>query len=90
MNKKRSKLFMALSHEVRLKILDMCMDAEVPLPHIQKKLRMEPSHVGHHCRLLKDAGLIVSRREGKTAMYRVPGKAKSGDALCIGKVKVVL
>jgi len=63
------KIFKALSDEVRLKILKILEKGEFCVCEIVSILNMDQPKVSFHLSILKDAGLIKSRREGNRIFY---------------------
>ncbi len=66
-----SKIFKALSDETRLKILKILENGEVCVCEIVSVLNMDQPRVSFHLSILKDAGLIKSRREGNRVFYSI-------------------
>jgi ArsR family transcriptional regulator len=64
-------LFHALSDATRLAILDMLRDGERCVCELQDELEAAQSRLSFHLRVLKDAGLVVDRREGRWSHYRI-------------------
>jgi ArsR family transcriptional regulator len=67
-------LFHALSDATRLGILEMLKDGECCVCELQEELDAAQSRLSFHLRVLKDAGLVTDRREGRWMYYTiVPG-----------------
>ena len=67
-------LFHALSDATRLSILSMLRDGERCVCELQDELDAAQSRLSFHLKVLKDAGLVADRREGRWSHYRiVPG-----------------
>lgn len=67
-------LFHALSDATRLSILGMLRDGERCVCELQEELDAAQSRLSFHLRVLKEAGLVADRREGRWAYYTiVPG-----------------
>jgi ArsR family transcriptional regulator len=67
-------LFHALSDGTRLGILDMLKDGERCVCELQDQLEAAQSRLSFHLRVLKEAGLVTDRREGRWMYYTiVPG-----------------
>lgn len=64
-----TKIFKALSDETRLKILKILENGEVCVCEIVSVLNMVQPKVSFHLSILKDAGLVKSRREGNRILY---------------------
>lgn len=64
--------FQALADETRLRILLLLGESEeLCLCHVQEILDLAPSTASRHLALLRDAGLVESRREGKWVHFRL-------------------
>ena len=67
-------LFHALSDETRLGVLDMLRGGERCVCELQDALDAAQSRLSFHLRVLKEAGLVEDRREGRWSYYSlVPG-----------------
>lgn len=68
------RLFHALSDATRLSILEMLRDGERCVCELQGELDAAQSRLSFHLRVLKEAGLVTDRRDGRWSHYRiVPG-----------------
>lgn len=71
-------LFHALSDETRLAIVQRLGSGEKCVCDLQDLLDAAQSRLSYHLKLLKDAGLIADRREGRWVHYSlVPGALES-------------
>jgi len=68
-------LFHALSDATRLSILEMLRDGERCVCELQDELDAAQSRLSFHLRVLKEAGLIADRREGRWSYYRIVPEA---------------
>ena len=64
----RSRLFMALASDQRLKILDLLKEKEKSSAEIIKALDLDASVISRHLMLLRNVGLVSARKEG-VALY---------------------
>lgn len=64
-------LFHALSDATRLAILDMLKDGECCVCELQDELDAAQSRLSFHLRVLKDAGLVTDRKEGRWMYYTI-------------------
>ena len=64
-----AELFKALADEIRLKILHALFEREQCVSDLMQGLRLAQSHVSHHLKVLKTAGLVSSRRDGHRICY---------------------
>ena len=65
-----SLLFKQLCDPTRLRIFWLLCHCEEWVINISALVEMSSPAVSHHLKLLKDSGLIVSRRDGKEVYYR--------------------
>jgi ArsR family transcriptional regulator len=70
-NDRAEALFHALSDATRLAILEMLQDGERCVCELQDQLGAAQSRLSFHLRVLKEAGLVVDRREGRWSHYRI-------------------
>lgn len=69
--KNRADFFKALSEETRLRILEIIAEEELCNCQIMERLNISQSLVSHHIRILKQAGIIDERRNGKWTYYTI-------------------
>ena len=65
-----ANMLKAMAHPIRIMIID-CLDngKEHTVTEIHKKLGIEQSITSHHLGILKDKGVLSSRRTGKNTFY---------------------
>jgi ArsR family transcriptional regulator len=68
-------LFHALSDETRLAILEMLRDGERCVCELQADLDAAQSRLSFHLKVLKEAGLVTDRREGRWSYYTLVPEA---------------
>lgn len=61
----------ALGHPMRLRIIIGLINNECNVTQIQQNLGIPQSTISQHLKILKNAGIIESRREGTTVCYKV-------------------
>jgi len=67
-------LFHALSDATRLSIIEMLRGGERCVCELQDELDAAQSRLSFHLRVLKEAGLITDRRDGRWSYYAIaPG-----------------
>src|SRR5512136_16802 len=67
----QAKLFKALVHPVRLKILDILRSGEECVCHLEAALGYRQAYISQHLMILRESGLIQDRRDGWNIFYRV-------------------
>src|ERR1700751_684886 len=65
------KSLRALSDPTRLRIIALLEREELSVNELQEITRMGQSRISTHLRLLQDAELLQSRREGKRTFYKL-------------------
>lgn len=65
-----SQLFKQLSDPVRIKIFWLLCHTEECVLNVAAMVNMSSPAVAHHLKLLKDAGLIEGRKDGKEVYYK--------------------
>ena len=68
-------LFHALSDETRLEIVEMLRDGERCVCELQDELDAAQSRLSFHLKVLKDAGLVTDRSEGRWSYYALVAEA---------------
>jgi DNA-binding transcriptional ArsR family regulator len=63
--------FKALAHPVRLQILDMLRNGEVCVCHMEAALNKRQAYISQQLMVLRDAGLVESRKEGLSVFYHL-------------------
>ena len=66
----QAQLFRALSHPVRLRILDILAHQEACVCHLTEILDQRQPYVSQQLATLREAGLVTDRREGNLIYYR--------------------
>jgi len=66
-----AEIFRLLGDESRLKIVLYCRKRLVSVSEIAEGVRLSPSLVSHHLRLLRTARIMRTEREGRRVFYTV-------------------
>ena len=66
-----AKLLKALSNERRLMILCQLGDRELAVGRIQPLVGLSQSALSQHLAVLRDQGVVTTRRDGQTIFYRI-------------------
>lgn len=66
-----AQLFHALSDETRIGILEMLRDGERCVCDLQGDLDAAQSRLSFHLKVLRDAGLVTDRKEGRWSYYTI-------------------
>ena len=63
--------FRALGDETRLRLLELMVDGERSVAELMDLTELGQSLVSHHLRTLRDAGLVVTRRDGRWIFHDI-------------------
>jgi len=75
--------FRALGDETRLRILDQLMAGERSVTELTERVDIGQSLMSHHLRILREAGLVVVRREGRWIHYATAEPALAACRLAL-------
>lgn len=65
------KVFKALSDESRRKIVSMLIEKDMSVNEIAKDFNKTQPCISHHLEVLKNAGIVEYRKEGKFSIYSI-------------------
>jgi len=83
--RKRGKLYKALGDETRQRILSLLFSREMCVCELIVALNMTQPTTSHHLRILEEANLVHSRKEGKWVYYSVADPELMGRLIDIKK-----
>ncbi len=67
----QSDLLKAISHPRRLEIIHLLRDQELPVTDIHTMLDLPQANISQHLTVLREAKIVITRREGKQIYYRL-------------------
>ena len=65
------KLFKALAHPIRLKIVKKLLSGEVCVCELVEEAKFSQSNLSQHLKILKEAEILVSKKEGLKVNYSI-------------------
>ncbi len=81
-----ANMLRAIAHPMRIAILGFLnKDDELTVTEIHEKLGIEQSTTSHHLGILKDKGVLNSKRVGKNTFYSLKHTNLSCIVECVGK-----
>ena len=84
----QAEVFKAMGHPIRVRIVKFLADREHAVNEIVQAVQAEQSNVSRHLALLRQAGVLSSRKDGLRVFYRLSsaelGKALEAAAACVG------
>ncbi|MDA3867132.1 MAG: metalloregulator ArsR/SmtB family transcription factor [Salinivirgaceae bacterium] len=79
-----ASMLKAIAHPMRIAILNFLEDGnKMTVTEIHKRLQIEQSTTSHHLGILKDKGVLCSKREGKNTYYFLKHERLSNIVNCI-------
>lgn len=82
-----AELLKVLADETRLAVMQQLMQGPRHVGEINARLGLEQSLLSHHLKVLREAGLVSSERDGKSVLYRLAAGvegARKGRAINLG------
>lgn len=64
-------VFLALADPTRRRMLRMLRDSEKPAGDLARRFRISQPSVSQHLRVLREAGLVRTRRLGRQRLYQI-------------------
>lgn len=86
---KKIKFLKALGHETRIRILQHLLSGEQCACSLVPCVGKAQSTVSEHLKVLEEAGIVVSRRDGTNIWYRIKSK-EAKKILLILKIEKIL
>jgi ArsR family transcriptional regulator, virulence genes transcriptional regulator len=79
-----SAILKAIAHPVRISILSYLEDGKkLSVTELHGLLKIEQSSTSHHLGILKDKGVLASKREGKSTYYYLKHNNLASIISCI-------
>ncbi|MBE0637819.1 MAG: winged helix-turn-helix transcriptional regulator [Bacteroidales bacterium] len=75
----------AISHPLRIAILDMLHDNPMSVTEIFERLSIDQASASHHLNILKNKGVLTSQRQGKKIMYSLKHQTLTEIIDCINR-----
>lgn len=69
-----SNVFKALAHPTRVQIIKLLRDGEMCVCNILPSLDSEQSNTSQHLTVLKNQGIVESRKEGSKVIYSIKSR----------------
>lgn len=70
-----AEFFKALSHPLRIKILDVLRHGEIGVGDLSERLAVEQTTLSQQLAVLRKSSIVVSRKEGQNVFYSVQDPA---------------
>ena len=73
----KARLFRALGHEIRIRILEELRNGECSVGELQELVGVSGPNVSQHLAILRGEGIVASRRDGTSVFYSIADKRLS-------------
>ena len=80
----KATLFRVLGHPARVRILELLREGERSVGQLQAELELDSGGTSQHLSALRRIGVVESRREGTSVLYRVDDE-RVFDLLAAGR-----
>ena len=67
----KAEFFKTLGHPVRIRILELLLEADRPVGQLVSEVGVEASHLSHQLAVLRRAGVVQGRKVGTNIVYSV-------------------
>jgi DNA-binding transcriptional ArsR family regulator len=71
----KAAFFKALSHPLRISILDALRDGELTVNEISERFEVEPANASQQLAVLRNRNIVITRKEGANVYYSVSDKS---------------
>lgn len=76
----------AIAHPMRIAIIELLNKSpKLSVTEIYKNLKIEQASASHHLNILKNKGVLVSKREGKKIFYSLKNVSLTEIVECINR-----
>lgn len=76
----------AIAHPMRIAIIDLLNTSpKLSVTEIYEKLNIEQASASHHLNILKNKGVLISKREGKKIFYSLKSVSLTEIVECINR-----
>lgn len=67
----KAEFFKTLGHPARIRVLELLSDGEYAVAEMLPEVAIEPTNLSQQLAVLRRAGLVTTRKEGSTVIYRL-------------------
>lgn len=68
---KQVKIFKALAHPIRLKIIKKLSKGEMCVCKLNQDVEFSQSNLSQHLKILREAGILIGRKDGMWTHYSI-------------------
>ena len=67
----KAEFFRALGHPARIRVLELLSVEERPVGALAAEVGLEAAHLSQHLGVLRRVGVVVTRKQGNSVIYRL-------------------
>ena len=71
------EIMKVLSDKTRFAVLESLLFRAQHVQELNAGLQIDPTLLSHHLKILRDAGLVVTKREGKNVLYSIAPRVRT-------------
>ncbi|WP_328958936.1 metalloregulator ArsR/SmtB family transcription factor [Kitasatospora purpeofusca] len=80
----KAEFFKTLGHPVRIRVLELLSEREHTVAELLPEVGVEPAHLSQQLAILRRSGVVTSRREGTSVVYRLTSP-ETGELLTVAR-----
>jgi ArsR family transcriptional regulator len=82
--KRAARVLKSISHPARIQIVELLLErGPLPVKEIYESVSISQSNASQHLKLLEDAGVLISERDGKQIYYRAANPNTARLIACV-------
>ena len=82
----QAEIFKALAHPTRIFIVEQLLNHEYCVNELTKMIGVEMPTISKHLSVLRNAGIIASRKENNNVFYRIKQECVQDTLACANKI----
>jgi len=83
----QAEIFKALAHPTRIFIVEQLLKQEHCVNELTKMIGVEMPTISKHLSVLRNVGIIVSRKENNNVFYQIKHECIQNTLVCANKIK---
>jgi len=84
----QAEVFKALAHPTRIFIVEQLLKREHCVNELTKMIGVEMPTISKHLSVLRNVGIITSRKENNNVFYRIKQECVKNTLSCASRIKV--
>ena len=71
LNNMHAEMCKVFTNPTRIEILNLLRDKEMSVTELIRKTKLSQANISQHLSIMKNKGIVTSRRDGKSVFYRL-------------------